>query len=73
MSTGSPNQRDVSPCTSLLQVHVNVKHLGIRQFRCNLCEYSAGQKVHLLSHMERVHNGGEDADDEEVKSHMKKN
>ena len=47
-----------------------MKHLGIRQFKCKLCDYSAGQKVHLQSHIERVHNGGGDAEDEEVVSQI---
>ena len=42
---------------------MNVKHLGIREYKCSLCEYAAGQKVHLYTHMERVHNGGDDGDD----------
>ena len=51
---------------SKFKVHVNVKHLGIREYRCSLCEYAAGQKVHLYTHMERVHNGGGGDEDEDA-------
>lgn len=65
-----PHCEHVCASYSNMQVHFNVKHLGIRQFKCKLCDYSAGQKVHLQSHVERVHNGGGDAEDEEVEDLM---
>ena len=40
-----------------LKKHIKLVHEGIKPFKCNMCEYKAGQKGTLKRHTESVHEG----------------
>ena len=41
----------------LLKTHTESVHDGIKQFKCNICDYKASRKDVFLKHVKSVHEG----------------
>merc|ERR1711884_912268 len=42
---------------SVLQTHMNIMHLNIKNFKCDQCDFATGRKGTLNSHKVSVHDG----------------